>query len=833
MMKYQDYNWEQFPTGNVMIRPWVAKEHDSLKVVHYRVGRYSDFDPNGPPQSGSFSELATTESTYYADYAWGGLPEGWYCYAIKCVYNSGYSSDWIVSDNWYGFKYNAGVNVSMSDQSDPNAIYVSLAGYYPVNDVFATLTNMEGNAHFYEIPAGEYKLLAFKPRFDLFTVDTLVINNDTAFSGFVLQETRIPVDSLMVNPFTGVLEWKNANITQFDWNCGDQGICHEVTTSEIVLGVYSNWVLSCEFLYNAEFEQDYLDYSTDYGRTWAHILQLEPSPEAQKLEISLDSLTNQGGANTFRFQLRDNHGSPFYLDINSMSIWSPDINVDPESYQVILNSQEASWTDSISFLLPFLENDIVYQAGIAANYSTGLADTVFIEFTYHKLFAPENFALSYTGDSLLFTWSPPSGSWAAWSQEHDFPNAFKGYHLEMVTGNNIYHHYIYDCFDTSLTLFHSGCDTVRATMTAVYDLNDYGYPGDTVESQPTGPIEFNGTGAFLDKLEEEWSSLTFSANCWNTNGQGLSIRPDEGNPGAAFVFRNSNDPYIAFLESNPIILKPITDGPQVLEFDLKLETDSQSGNDALEAQVRSDGSGIWIMVQGVNTIHGSIDWMHFRLYLEENLFSDKFSIRFLFYGSGEDETIWTIDNIRLHNLCPGPATFNAQRASDTEVFLSWGGMTQGYSAGRSLASYNIYRKYDQEEFTLLAETTDSIYIDTVSAGGQYCYQVSAIYNDNGTLCESPLTDSSCVISYLGFEENQPTDRIRVYPNPSRDHLVISCADENIQSLMIYNSIGIIREIKGDDKKEMILSLKDLVPGIYFIRINLEDEFYLEKIILLD
>jgi hypothetical protein len=42
-----------------------------------------------------------------------------------------------------------------------------------------------------------------------------------------------------------------------------------------------------------------------------------------------------------------------------------------------------------------------------------------------------------------------------------------------------------------------------------------------------------------------------------------------------------------------------------------------------------------------------------------------------------------------------------------------------------------------------------------------------------------------------------------------------------------------KEINSEKSHEIILNLNDLVPGIYFIRINLEDEFYLEKIMLLD
>jgi hypothetical protein len=52
----------------------------SRDVVNYRVARYSNFDPNGNPEAGDLTELATTGGLSYNDLAFGGLPQGWYAY---------------------------------------------------------------------------------------------------------------------------------------------------------------------------------------------------------------------------------------------------------------------------------------------------------------------------------------------------------------------------------------------------------------------------------------------------------------------------------------------------------------------------------------------------------------------------------------------------------------------------------------------------------------------------------------------------------------------------------------------------------------------------------
>jgi hypothetical protein len=828
IMKYQDFNWEQFPIGNVMIRPWVAQEHDSLKVVNYRVGRFSNFDPNGPPQAGTLTELATTTGNYYVDNAWGGLPAGWYCYGIKCLYNNGIYSDYVVSDNWYGFISDATVNISLSDQSARNDIFVNLSGYYPVNEVFTAITNYNGDANFNNIDVGEFMLSAYKPRFDLYTEDTLVIHSDTVFSGFELQESRIPVDSLVVNPFTCLLEWKNASITQFDWNCADPGNCHDVTTPEISLGIFSSWLLSCEFFYNAEYEHDYLDYSTDHGRTWAHIVQLQPSPEMQYLEINLDSLIGPGGPENYRFQLRDNHGSPYFLDIRSMRIWSTSIKATPASYQVILDTLEAGWSDSTSFRLPPLENGAVYQAGIAANYSTGLADTVFIEFTYHELFPPRNLLVTKQTDSLICTWSLPEGSWDLDEPGRSFPDALQGYKVYFDGPVSHMEFFIPDPMDTSLSIYAPNCDTASFTVTAVYDLSDYGYAGE-FESQPEGPAPYQSTGPLENELFEDWLSMDYYVNCWSREGYGFGIDGTNGKPAPAFTFRNIDNLYSASLTSHWIHIVPSADAELLFEFELDLDALGGSGYEYLEIQVQTEPDAEWETVQGVSDLYGNIEWLHFSLNISNVVNTETFRVRFHFAGIGSIPVRWTIDNIHLYNHCEGIAAFSAQLLSDSEVLLSWES-PPGSLHNRSLSNYNIYRKAEQEDFILLAETPDSVYTDMITFAGQYCYKVSAIYNDQGIICESPETDSSCIISHLGYQDINDKGKIRVYPNPAQDYLVISCADDDIQSLVIYNSIGLIKEINGENRNEIILNLKDLAPGIYFIRVNLEDVFFLEKII---
>ena len=98
-------------------------------VVNYRVARYSNFDPNGSPAAGTTTELANTGNLYYNDYAWAGLPQGWYAYGVKAKYTSNQYSDYTIS-NIVGhlMEFQVTVNVTLSTGLEPINVHVIMQG---------------------------------------------------------------------------------------------------------------------------------------------------------------------------------------------------------------------------------------------------------------------------------------------------------------------------------------------------------------------------------------------------------------------------------------------------------------------------------------------------------------------------------------------------------------------------------------------------------------------------------------------------------------------------------------------------------------------------------
>ena len=183
-------NWQQYgmtASGTLpTILPGYERSDVTIKgvtgmetrdVMQYRVARYSDFDPNGSPAAGTLTELASTGNQYYNDYAWAGLPMGWYAYGVKALYTSGLYSDYTIS-NIVGhlMDYEVTVNVTLSTGLEPINVEVTLQGLeYPYETYFA-VTPASGTVVFDMVWRGHYDISAYKIGYDEYRINNTFVN---------------------------------------------------------------------------------------------------------------------------------------------------------------------------------------------------------------------------------------------------------------------------------------------------------------------------------------------------------------------------------------------------------------------------------------------------------------------------------------------------------------------------------------------------------------------------------------------------------------------------------------------------------------------------------
>jgi hypothetical protein len=121
-------------------------DNASEDVVNYWVWRFSDFDPDLGPATGTGVVLADdVQILEYQDDAFAGLPMGWYAYAVQVEYSTGLISPPVFS-NIVGRDMDAMITweITLCDGNDPEDVEITMSGMdYPYAEYFG-VTDVTG-----------------------------------------------------------------------------------------------------------------------------------------------------------------------------------------------------------------------------------------------------------------------------------------------------------------------------------------------------------------------------------------------------------------------------------------------------------------------------------------------------------------------------------------------------------------------------------------------------------------------------------------------------------------------------------------------------------------
>jgi hypothetical protein len=819
-MKFGENGWDQLFSGNAMIRSWVAQPHDSVHNIGCRIARYSNFDPNGNPAAGTITELSSQCWGYYNDYAIAGMGGGCYAYGVKELYEDLWFSEYKISNTiciWPKIPVSIDLSLTGGSLLKPVIVdFIALDQYHHGK----SLSIAQPGTGNYLIPRGAYRLEVHSPGFKDYRVDTICIINDTLFA-VQLQQLCTPVSSPEVFPFTGLMEWAQPHAYLYEWYCDTPLTCHGHTLPELDLTGAEDWILSVNYFIQPSYNPVYLEFSTDRGENWEVLYILLPENLWRITDIDLQALSGSFAPQGIIFRIRESgNGMTQCLLLDHVWVWSPSMHSQPKHYSITLDGVFVDTTSAVFYQLHGLVSGQTYRAGVQAVYGSCHTDTAFVDFTYYPLFPPENLSGYEENDSLYLYWSPPSDNWIG--KPTNYPDALAGYKLSYLT---LYNYNEVEIFidgpvDTALAIHRLNCDSTSITVTAVYDISSYGYPGELVESGPCGPLGFPAYDPIAGEFTEDWSSLDFFAQCWTADDLFMSVSPDQGVPGGGFVYISPDIAgYTTSLTSHPLHIEQSPDWQTILEFDLRLTSNYWSGDEFLEIQVFPEGISQWSTIHAINNSLGSIPWQNFTFNLGDFFAEDDFRLRFLFTSNGNESANWYLDNIRVHPFCRGPATITATMQSTSRVLLSWeDAFTEGQP--KTLDSYRLYRNHDGSGYEMITETTSASFMDDLETGGQYCYYVLARYLDNGTICESSASDSACITVFLGVEEDDAPG-VRIFPNPASDIINVLTETDGMH-LEIYNPIGgKILEYDSREKQTRI-DVSEFHAGVYYLIIQTKE-----------
>lgn len=199
----------------------------------------------------------------------------------------------------------------------------------------------------------------------------------------------------------------------------------------------------------------------------------------------------------------------------------------------------------------------------------------------------------------------------------------------------------------------------------------FSFLGFSVKSNPG--FRFDGDTLALP-FEEDFTSGIFETNGWEVEGTNWQIAGQMGHPAPAVKFH-----YAPVLENYDVsLISPLLNGNSVtdcriyLDFDIKFDDNTATGNEKLFVEIFSDTS--WNEVAQLSS-NGDFDWTSKKINITTHSRSKLFKIRFRAVGINTlDINSWLIDNINVHMVCEPPINLYYSEEDPfhyNEITLSW------------------------------------------------------------------------------------------------------------------------------------------------------------------
>jgi hypothetical protein len=231
------------------------------------------------------------------------------------------------------------------------------------------------------------------------------------------------------------------------------------------------------------------------------------------------------------------------------------------------------------------------------------------------------------------------------------------------------------CYYADYSVDFSESSIIQYEVSAVYDLNEYGFPGDTGESLPDGPTVV--TSCCYNELDffEDWP-LFSNGNYWKFSGNNWIKDPEIGNDPPSAVF--SPDSIIYSYQDSLQTFMFLTFGMPpldiILEYDVTLSSVNSSGNEKLLIQVYDYFNRTWNTVKTYDNSASSFGWQRDTIKITNEFNGDGFRIRFTAQGENSANiNYWAIDNIVVRRELYPPENVRASisPASVDSILVSW------------------------------------------------------------------------------------------------------------------------------------------------------------------
>ncbi|NOU45812.1 MAG: T9SS type A sorting domain-containing protein [Bacteroidales bacterium] len=444
--------------GVGMYRP-IESDDVSRELVDYAVARISGFDPNHneTPEDGTLTIVYPhCLAQSYPD-VYGGLPAGFYAYAVRAQYSME-NSIWVYSNIVaHGLDNLVTFNVSLCDGGDVTGAELHLTGHdYPYQHLMAT-TDISGVVVFDSVINGTYDLMVTKRDFMVYEHNGLLINYDYT-EDVILGYQTYPPKNLFVEPSTSEATWESPVFTveeqgfedttfppegwsmetndvgffrtndgsstywtippgdgyyacaNDDMNNGDASEDRLILPS-LTLGVGYDVSFTFDYFYDGYYGGSaYVEYSLDNGANWTVLSELAIVSDWTTESIDISDFAG-GDAITFCFHYDDNGWWADGMAVDNVSVGSGPSAAFIVGYEISLNNGYITevGADVFNYTYRNLTYGQTYIAGVKAKYPCGVSVPATYTFGSTFLYPPVDLtdAYVYNTNEIPLMWFPP------------------------------------------------------------------------------------------------------------------------------------------------------------------------------------------------------------------------------------------------------------------------------------------------------------------------------------------------------------------------------------------------------------------------------------------
>ncbi|MDD3962699.1 MAG: carboxypeptidase regulatory-like domain-containing protein, partial [Bacteroidales bacterium] len=401
--------------------------------------------------------------TEYIDYEWDILTQGWYRYAVKAVYTYNISEPAFSNLVPNGFDSDVTINVRDEEgQGIGNAYVVLESMTNPDVYTYAATTPDGGSVFFHEVWNGTYKLSVTKEGYSDYLLENIYIASNATLN-VILQSLCLPPQNFTVNAQTGVATWlppvveyevvfeegfeggvippgwtQQYLLQNVSWNIGNGGPTgvpadpHSGQYNATYMGSSAKTKLitppinlagalvpKVSFWHTQKggAGQDELRvyYRTSSTGGWVALASYVSNIEVWKNE-SL-ALPNPTGTYYIAFEGQAPEPAGMGIALDDIQVMKG-INPTADSrallgFNLYLDGVYEDYTTDYSYTFTGLEVEQTYIAGITAEYTSCTSVMVNYAFTYMPCYLfepPTNFVgVANPGNQVVLTWDLPAG----------------------------------------------------------------------------------------------------------------------------------------------------------------------------------------------------------------------------------------------------------------------------------------------------------------------------------------------------------------------------------------------------------------------------------------